>query len=145
MSHSKAILDRFLAFVLPEPTSGCYLWTGGTDSNGYGTFTVEDSKERRQRVQAHVFSWESECGPVPDGLELDHLCRTRRCVRRSHLDPVTHTVNVLRGKGLAAHWARRTACPAGHPLAEPYAYIGRNGRVCRICRNTRDRERRASR
>lgn len=70
----------------------CWVWTGNFQTHGYGTITV-DGKGR----VAHRFRWEKVNGPVPDGLELDHLCRNRACVNLDHLEPVTHAENVRRG------------------------------------------------
>jgi hypothetical protein len=68
----------------------CWRWTACT-SNGYGRFSV-----KRQPVLAHRFAYELLVGPIPEGLELDHLCRNRWCVNPDHLEPVTHDENVRR-------------------------------------------------
>ena len=73
--------------------NGCWLWTRSTRA-GYGRWTRRDEHENRV---AHLVIWEALNGPVPDGLELDHLCRVRCCVNPGHLELVTHSENVLRG------------------------------------------------
>lgn len=112
-------------------TGGCWLWTAAVSTGGYGRVHW-DGKLR----QAHRVAYELEVGPIPEGLELDHLCRVRRCVRPDHLEPVSGKVNKLRGVSPSADHARKTHCDAGHPLEGPGADVyTRNGwRYCRPCR-----------
>jgi len=97
---------------IPDCSPGlgpCWIWMGVKRPNGYGTFHVN-----RRRVGAHRFSWELTNGKIPDGLELDHLCRIRWCVNPKHLEPVTRRVNFLRGE---SKWARTHItgiCQRGH-------------------------------
>lgn len=72
----------------------CWLWLAGCDHAGYGEFWTSD-----RMFGAHRWAYEQEYGPVPEGLELDHLCRIPRCVRPSHLEPVTHAENMARMAG----------------------------------------------
>lgn len=69
----------------------CWEWLAARNQDGYGIFG-----EANGSVLAHRFAWEQEHGPVPEGLELDHRCFNRGCVRPSHLEPVTHAENVRR-------------------------------------------------
>lgn len=71
----------------------CHIWTGAILGTGYGALRCDG-----RTVRAHTFGWQIEHGPVPDGLELDHLCRVRPCVRNSHLEPVTRAENLRRGR-----------------------------------------------
>jgi hypothetical protein len=82
--HGFAVEDR--RYKTP-----CHLWLGSFNQHGYGLMKVGRSSRA-----AHKVYWEREHGPVPDGLELDHLCKVRGCVRLDHLEPVTHTENVRR-------------------------------------------------
>jgi HNH endonuclease len=81
---------RFWELVSPEPTSGCWLWTGKT-WNGYGKFIVGG-----RTMAAHRYAYELFSGPIPDGLELDHVCRVRSCVNPAHLEACTHRENTNR-------------------------------------------------
>jgi hypothetical protein len=129
--------DRFWAKV--DRTDGCWLWTAGRDGPGYGQLKVDE-----QTVKAHRFSYELHVGPIPDGLELDHLCRVRHCVNPAHLEPVTHAENCRRGT-VGQNMATKTHCPQGHPYEGDNLAIDRNGsRRCRACARDRTRAYRAT-
>lgn len=84
-------------------------------------------------MKAHRWLWEQEHGPIPDGMEIDHLCRNRACVRASHMELVTHLENVRRGES-GQRQARRTHCPQGHPYSGDNLRIRSDGgRLCRAC------------
>ncbi|MFF7234424.1 HNH endonuclease [Streptomyces sioyaensis] len=119
----------------------CHVWDGGTNGKGYGTFNVAG-----RTVRAHRYAVEQADGhPIPDGLEIDHRCRNRACVRRSHLEPVTHRVNILRSTNHVARRAAVTHCPAGHAYDEANTYRAKNGtRKCRACKRAQNRARRAA-
>ena len=122
-----------------ETPDTCWLWTGAKNDRGYGT--VWDL-ERRSRVYVHRALFQLLVGPIPEGLELDHLCRNPGCVNPAHLEPVTHRENVLRGTSPTAFNNRLTHCPAGHPYDEKNTYYPkRGGRMCRECARIRDRAR----
>jgi hypothetical protein len=99
-----ALAARFWAKVdkggpVPEhrPALGpCWVWTAAVRPGRYGGPYGEIKVGDRAR-QAHVVAWQMEHGPVPDGLQLDHLCRLTLCVRVSHLEPVTSGENTRRG------------------------------------------------
>jgi hypothetical protein len=129
-------VDRFWSKV--DRSGGdesCWLWTASTTPAGYGQFRVGAAPQ-----YAHRLSWVAANGPVPDGLELDHLCRVRRCVNPRHLEPVTTKENSLRGQSFAAINARKTHCPQGHPYDEANTIRSKSGaRLCRACKHERDR------
>lgn len=113
-----------------EKTEGCWLWLGWlTEEGGYGRFRYD-----RGRVVAHRFAYELLVGPIPPGLELDHLCRTRRCVNPAHLEPVTHRENTLRGISPAARHAIKTHCPQAHPYDETNTRWYQGRRYCIACK-----------
>ncbi len=144
MAKSKlTLLDRFMQFVLPEPMSGCWLWTGSCCSGGYGTFRVGGRKGNT--VACHRFSYEEHRGPIPTGLDLDHLCRVRCCVNPWHLEPVTNAENTRRGLA-GINMRSKTHCPKGHPYSEGNTYLSKtNRRHCKTCLAIRDLETRPSR
>lgn len=106
-----------------QKTDKCWIWIAAIGKEGYGRFAVTREKIRL----AHRFSYELAKGPVPVGLDLDHLCRVKRCVNPEHLEAVTRTENARRGlKGVLS-----THCYRGHE------YTGeldsRGWRRCRAC------------
>lgn len=112
-----------------EKTETCWLWTGALfKTSGYGQFSCQSTN-----MLAHIWSYENVNGPVPDGLQLDHLCRVRRCVNPAHLEAVTAQVNNLRSEAPSARNAMKTHCPQGHPYAGTNLYTYRGQRVCREC------------
>lgn len=93
-----------------DRTDTCWLWTASKTRNGYGMFGVSiDGKVTTS--PAHRWAYEMLVGPIPTGLQIDHLCRVRHCVNPAHLEPVTGTQNIRRGwvarrreRGLPATW-----------------------------------------
>lgn len=128
------------------PVEGpCWVWQGSTNSGGYGQVHVRHEVGGTSRPGfVHRVGYEALVGPIPDGLQLDHLCRVRRCWNPAHLEVVTSRVNSLRGEGHPAKNAAKTRCPAGHDITDP-ANVYRNPRdsshrQCRECRRTRGQE-----
>lgn len=122
--------------TIPEPNCGCWLWTGELNSAGYGRISRGNNRYGlRERLLAHRVSYEMHKGPVPMGMDLDHLCRVRMCVNPSHLEPVTRSENNLRGDLMRRKGKRRTGfCAQGHVL-DPNAISPVSGRLrsCPIC------------
>lgn len=145
MGHpSRTDDERFWLKV--EKTEVCWLWTGALNDAGYGRFVERLADGRQRNHRAHRWLWERLNGLVPEGLELDHLCRVRHCVNPAHLEPVDHRTNVLRGNGIAARHAVKTHCPQGHPYSVTNTYRrvtkqGTPGRQCRVCRKAHDARR----
>lgn len=116
--------------------SGCWEWQGKRHIRGYGVVCHQDREYRAHRV-----FYEALIGPIPEGLDIDHLCRNRACVNPEHMEPITRAENVMRGMSPAAQNARKTHCPKGHSLADAYGSPGR--RECRTCRKARSAAARA--
>lgn len=86
-------LQRFMAKVhIGEEPKACWEWCGCRSHGRYGSFRFEG----RMRV-AHRLAYEQWVGVIPDGMEIDHLCRNIICVNPEHLEAVTHQVNMQRG------------------------------------------------
>lgn len=134
MNHSTR--DRLARYT---EVGGCWEWSGTMRPDGYGVVWVAG-----RLVRAHRFFYEHHVGPIPDGLVLDHLCRNRRCVNPSHLEPVTHRENVMRGISPFAARSQQTHCKWGHELTGEGLYIHpqRGTRMCRTCMIAKARDRR---
>ena len=111
-------------------TTECWLWEGAK-IEGYGII-----RRKGKAIRVHRLIWSAFKGVVPNGKELDHLCRNTLCVRPDHLEAVTHKENVLRGNSPGALNARKTKALCGHP------YTGHDGlrRYCKPCRTAWFRE-----
>ena len=120
--------------VSERQTGKCIIWAGALTQDGYGKL----SWNRKRSRLAHRAAWEEIHGPVPIGLELDHLCRVRACVNPDHLEAVTHRENILRGEGIAAQAARQQTCVHGHPFT---SLNGKGHRRCATCQAISDRKR----
>lgn len=80
-------------------------------------------------------------GAIPEGLQIDHLCRVRRCINPDHLEAVTRHENILRGESVIAKLARKTHCSKGHPFDAQNTYQRlTGGRDCKACINARHRK-----
>src|SRR4051812_42006005 len=142
MNRVKPLAVRFQKLYVLEPRSGCWLWQGETDRHGYGQINLGATSGKRKRRGAHIVGYELHRGAVPDGLELDHLCRNPLCVNPDHLEPVTHRDNVLRGISPGAMATRNNMCMRGHLFTDTNTYWSRGQRWCLECRRMRDRKRR---
>ena len=121
-SYEERLREKIV--ILPN---GCHQWAGCKGPAGYGVFWMHS-----RRWLAHRASYELFVGAIPEGLELDHLCRNRMCVNPAHLEPVTHRENIIRGKS--------NVCKFGHPLAGGNLVPWVKHRLCLACKRRRDRE-----
>ena len=130
-------VDRFWARVAKSPGDGCWIWTGPQGHGGYGQAY---SRRPKSPTGAHRVAYELVVGLIPEGLTLDHLCRTPLCVRPDHLRPCTMREN-LHAPGSRtppAVNAAKTHCIHGHVLAGANLVPSRFGhRVCRACHTQR--------
>ena len=110
----------------------CWLWTGSLTSTGYGQISIHSRPRPAHRVSYILLK-----GPIPRNLEIDHLCRVRRCVNPNHLEPVTRSENTKRGmagKAAATRAQERTHCKKGHELTGDNIRGAEKGkRLCKIC------------
>ncbi|AKY03535.1 HNH endonuclease [Streptomyces phage Hydra] len=118
--------------------SGCWEWAAYRDRHGYGAFYWEGKDRRAHRVSFSVLS-----RPIPDGMEIDHLCRNRSCVNPAHLEPVTQTENIDRGENHIGVNRTKTHCAQGHPLVEGNLVLNKlklGHRYCLTCQRARNAE-----
>jgi hypothetical protein len=140
-------LRRFIKSNSIVDENGCWIWRGNISEKGYARIWVDETirYKRAARVSYEVF-----VGEIPEGFEIDHLCRNRACVNPDpeHLEPVTHHQNVLR----AVPFRLGETCRNGHTYSDVgYRVILRKGRtgvnrVCKAClkaSSARYRERKA--
>lgn len=125
------ILDLFEARVVRH--DGCWLWTGAHNDQGYGQLWFG----ARRMVYAHRWAYERYVGPIPEGYDIDHLCKNSGCCNPAHLEAVTHRENIRRGRA-----ATKTACNYGHDWTDPRnVYTRPNGRrYCAECSRVNQRK-----
>lgn len=121
--------------------SDCWQWTGAVQSSGYGSIGIGN----RRTALVHRLTYTFAIGPIPNGMQIDHLCRNTLCCNPDHLEPVTNKVNSERSAR-----ATKTHCVHGHPLAAPNLILKRHPsghmmRNCRVCTWERQRRLRVKR
>jgi hypothetical protein len=123
-AFNETMEPKLLAKRLVMP-SGCWQWTCAISTHGYGVTNFE-----RKQLRAHQAAYRVWRGEVPEGMQIDHLCRNRACFNPEHLEAVTPRENTRRGAAV------KTACPSGHPYDATNTYLTPKGhRDCRTCRN----------
>lgn len=132
MTHQQKQLQQFLDNpYLLDAEWGCWIWTGAMNTMGYPT-----SSRQQKPFYVHRAAYEAVYGPIPEGFELDHLCRAPMCYHPLHLEAVTHLENVRRGLG--NQYRGKTHCLRGHEFTPANTMLlPRGRRSCRRCINLR--------
>lgn len=137
-------VNKFGPISSERPELGpCWVWLSALLNTGYGHFHVGSRKNGSDTtILAHRWSYQWAHGSIPDGFDIDHLCRNPACVNPSHLEAVTHQENMLRGRGMASRNHSVAHCPQGHPYDKENTFYRSNGsRGCRRCREIRNKAR----
>ena len=142
---SQKFIDKFWSKVDRKSNDECWEWLGSDNGHEYGRFYAGGGKDNPLTYYAHRYSYTLYYGEIPEGLEIDHLCKNRKCVNPLHLEAVTTKVNVLRSDSLSAKRARQEFCIRGHPLFGDNLYEAGGKRMCKQCRednrlNNKDRD-----
>ena len=126
-------LRSAVELVVPE-LGECMVYNGQRSKDGYGIVRIE-----RKHQMVHKVMWSDTHGPVPEGHQLDHLCKNEPCWRLEHLEIVTPRDNVLRSSSPAAENYRKTHCKNGHELTGDNLALNlragrkRPTRICKAC------------
>jgi hypothetical protein len=131
------VLRRFQA-ATDKQADGCWIWQAKRGRDGYGRFSIQCRWHMAHRISHQLFK-----GPIPPGLDVDHLCRVRACVNPDHLEAVTRQVNLRRNPYIGAKVAQ-THCKRDHEFTDANTYINAKGnRECRACGALFAREKKA--
>lgn len=135
MTLSRSLKDRISHKSIPVPESGCWIWLGAKQTNGYGHLGYMG-----KTYLAHRISYQEHVGAIPEKMVLDHICHVRDCVNPDHLRPVTNAQNLLAENSLSisAICARKEVCPK---CKGDYTKV-KVGRVCVPCRRERQKTQR---
>src|SRR5689334_17266457 len=115
----------------PEPNTECHIWTGVVGHGGYGRV-----KRKNKNREAHRIAWEAKHGPIPDGMQIHHLCENKLCVNDMHLrivSPSEHATIYRTARSIATANASKTHCPNGHKYDEGNTMKWGGRRYCRAC------------
>lgn len=119
-----------------KKVNGCWNWLGSITEKGYGIFTV-----KKKHIKAHRYFYEFFVGKIPPELQIDHLCKNRKCVNPKHLELVTVRENNIRAGKIQVK--NRTHCPSGHPYSGENLFYKFNRKTnykwrgCRTCERQR--------
>lgn len=128
---------------IPTDRSGCWLWTGQKTPAGYGTMRTGPGR----KDYVHRVSYRLYVGEIPEGQQIDHVCRNRLCFNPAHLEAVSNRTNFLRGEHPGAVSHRTGMCQRGlHELSPENSMVNAatGRRRCRACNYEWQRQRRAA-
>lgn len=122
----RPIAERFWEKVDVRGADECWPWTASTNGRGYGQ--IGAGGRYGKNVYAHRFAYEQLIAPIPEGMTIDHLCKSPSCVNPAHMEVVTMSENCRRGA------TRDHECRNGHPRTDESTYFAPGGvRTCLIC------------
>jgi hypothetical protein len=148
------ILERLMRKIYVDPETGCWLWGGGLQEDGYGV--ISRGKKEEGQALVHRVSFEAFKGNIPEGYEVDHVCHDskkctlkdkcphRRCFNPEHLEAAEKEENNKRSSSPTAINSAKTHCRMGHEFSAENTYFFRNRRICRLCSNLRKKRWRAA-
>lgn len=136
-----SVEDRLRYYSRIDEATGCWIWIAGRDRDGYGHLTVNGKCRVAPRL-----SYETFVGEIPEGLEVDHLCKLTSCINPKHLEPVTPIENVRRSNA-GKRLRDMTHCINGHEFTPENTWVSRkedgkkrNMRYCKECGRLRKRQ-----
>ena len=139
---SPSFAERVFTYV--DASGDCWEWTGAKDQNGYGV--IGRGGRGTGNMPAHCAAWSLLVGPIPDGMQYDHLCRRHDCVFPGHGEIVTAEINKARGFSPAVLYSKRDTCNFGHPLdgRTRDSKTGKTIRYCKTCKREKMAAKRAA-
>lgn len=149
MTARTTVESRVARLSKVDETSGCWVWGGSKDKDGYGKVRVKFPNGRVAYL-AHRMTFMHFVGDIPDGKEVDHICKNTSCINPAHLRLLTHRENVEAGDYKTHHRnAVKTHCIHGHALTAENIRIQRHKntvmRHCKLCAKDRSKKYNAER
>lgn len=143
VDYNGTIFERIDRRFVIDDATGCHLWTGYVNDSGYGTIYYQGRNQRAHRV-----NYELNCCAVDPKLDIDHLCRNRRCINPAHLEPVTRQENIRRSPLVGRQYDKMTHCRRGHEFTADntrlYKVTKRRCLKCAVINNRNYRARKKS-